>query len=226
MAAPTLLGDLTWTDLDGRAPVLIVPVGSVEQHGPHLPLDTDTRIAAAIAQQVASVRDDLVIAPPIAIGASGEHAGFPGTLSIGTDALTTVLIEVGRSADRFGGVVFVNGHGGNLSALTAAASLLRDEGRRALAWSPRIPGGDAHAGRSETSLLLAIDPSCVRLDSMVVGRTDPVVELIDELRDGGVRAVSDNGVLGDPTAASAAHGRELLDALVSDLGTAIDGAFP
>ena len=114
------LGESTWPEVADRGPsVLAVPLGSVEQHGPHLPLDTDTRIAVALVAALAAARPDVVAAPPLAYGASGEHAGFPGTLSIGTEALTTVLVELGRSADAFAGVVFVNGHGGNLEAVRA-----------------------------------------------------------------------------------------------------------
>ena len=130
--------------------MLAVPLGSLEQHGPHLPLDTDTRIAVALAEQLAARRDDVVIAPALPFGASGEHAGFPGTLSLGTAALTTALVELVRSADHFAGVVLVNGHGGNLDALRSATTTLTGEGRRVVAWAPRVPDGDAHAGRTET----------------------------------------------------------------------------
>jgi creatinine amidohydrolase len=203
-----------------------VPLGSVEQHGPHLPLDTDTRIAVALTQGLAGSRADVVVAPPVAYGASGEHAGFAGTLSIGTAALTTVLVELVRSADHFAGVVLINGHGGNLEALRAATATATDEGRRALAWAPSVPGGDAHAGRTETSLLLAVDPSVVRLDRARPGATEPLATLLPELRRGGTAAVSPNGVLGDPTGASADEGAELFDRLVSDLVAAVDRAFP
>ena len=219
------LGDLTWTDVRDTPRIVLIPVGSLEQHGPHLPLDTDTRIATAIAEHVCGLRENLVVGPAIAIGASGEHAGFEGTLSIGTDALTTVLVELARSADAFRGVVFVNGHGGNRDALLAARAILRLEGRTVVAWSPSIPGGDAHAGHSETSLLLAIDPDCVRIDAREAGSTAPLSELLDDLKAGGVKSVSANGILGDPTSANAEHGNELFLALIADLAFTIDKAF-
>src|SRR3954449_5713373 len=106
---------MAWTEV--ASPILLLPVGSCEQHGPHLPLHTDTVIATALACGVAERRSDCVVAPPITIGASGEHQGFAGTLSIGTDAMTNVLIELVRSADWAAGVVFVNGHGGNAAAM-------------------------------------------------------------------------------------------------------------
>lgn len=222
----TVLGDLVWTDLDGRRPVLVVPVGSTEQHGPHLPLDTDTRIATAIAARAIVGRDDVVLGPAITIGASGEHAGFPGTLSIGTDALTTVLVELARSADAFAGVVFVNGHGGNLDALHAAVTTSVSEGRNVHAWSPSTPGGDAHAGHTETSLLLAIDPTCVRTDALRTGNLAPMTELLDDLRDAGVRSVSPTGVLGDATTATVDDGTALLDRLVGELRARLEEWFP
>ena len=221
------LGTLTWPQLWDASPrpVLVVPVGSCEQHGPHLPLDTDTRIAVALAQALTTgapdAACDISVAPAIAIGASGEHAGFPGTLSIGTDVLRQVLIEVGRSADWSAGVVFVNGHGGNHESVRDAVATLEAEGRRALAWSPRIPGGDAHAGRSETSLLLAIAPDVVRLHDAVPGNTAPLASLIGALRADGVVGVSANGVLGDPTGANADEGTALLGTLAADFARAV-----
>ena len=206
--------------------VLAVPVGSLEQHGPHLPLDTDTRIARALAEALAARRDDVVVGPAIAYGASGEHAGFAGTLSLGTAALTTALIELGRSADAFAGVVLVNGHGGNHAALQAATALLGDEGRTVVAWSPSIPGGDAHAGRTETSLLLHLDPDAVRTDRAEPGDRRPLDEVMGELRAGGVARVSPNGVLGDPTGATAEEGGALMARLVDQLVAAVDAALP
>ena len=115
------------------APALIVPLGSTEQHGPHLPLDTDTRIATAVARTAAErLTGDWMIAPAVCYGASGEHEGFAGTVSIGTAALRLLLIEYGRSACRWAPrLVFVNGHGGNVQAVAEATALLRQEGRDA-----------------------------------------------------------------------------------------------
>jgi len=95
-----------------------------------------------------------------------------------------------------------------------------------LVWSATVPGGDAHAGRTETSLLLAIDPAAVRLDRAVAGRTEPLDALWPRLRAEGVRPVTSSGVLGDPTGASADEGRALLDALVNDLTSAVAARWP
>jgi mycofactocin system creatininase family protein len=203
--------------------VLLVPVGSVEQHGPHLPLDTDTRIAVAVTSGAAASREDVAVAPPIAFGSSGEHAGFAGTLSIGTDALCEVLVQLGRDATRdWDGLLFVNGHGGNASAVSAAVARLQAEGRRCSAFSVAVAAGDAHAGVTETSLLLHLDPAAVRLDRAEPGEPTPVSELMDRLRADGVRSVSSNGVLGDPRGATAVQGRRLFDELVAGCAAALD----
>ncbi|HNJ23242.1 MAG TPA: creatininase family protein, partial [Microthrixaceae bacterium] len=119
------LAELSWPDVPEPS-VLVVPLGSCEQHGPHLPLDTDTRIAEALAAALVDrLGDGMVLGPTVGVGASGEHESFPGTLSIGTVVLEGVLVELVRSAlpppgsDRprpFRGVVVVNGHGGNVEA--------------------------------------------------------------------------------------------------------------
>ena len=116
----TRLGDRTWPTVGGG--VLLVPLGSTEQHGPHLPLRTDTMIAEAVAlelgERLRATGTDATVAPALPYGASGEHEGFAGTLSIGTRALAQVLVELGRSAGLWcERVAFVNAHGGNVDAL-------------------------------------------------------------------------------------------------------------
>jgi creatinine amidohydrolase/Fe(II)-dependent formamide hydrolase-like protein len=162
------LGERTWTELDGSGPrTVLVPVGSLEQHGPHLPLDTDTRIAAAVARRAAAGDPALLLAPP------------------------------------------------------AAVTRLRAEGRD-VAWvGCVVPGGDAHAGATETSILLALDPDLVRVDALESGNTAPLPELLPLLVRAGVAAASPNGVLGDPRPASAAEGERLLGELVARLRGAL-----
>lgn len=204
--------------MDGGAWTLVVPVGSCEQHGPHLPLDTDTRVAAAVARRATDGMAAVLLAPPVAFGASGEHEGFPGTLSIGHAALRVLLVELGRSAGRWASrLLFVNGHGGNLPTVPEAVVALRAEGRDAAWFGCTVPAGDAHAGRTETSLLLALAPDVVRLDAAAPGNTAGLRELLPALTSSGVRAVSPNGVLGDPTGASMEEGVALLDGMVADL---------
>lgn len=220
----TELGERTWAAIDsGPAPLVLVPVGACEQHGPHLPLDTDTRLAQHLARRAASALDAAVVAPAIGIGASGEHAGFPGTLSIGSDALTAVLVELVRSAGWARGVVLVNGHGGNLDAVGRAVATLHGEGRAVLSWWPRVPGGDAHAGHTETSLLLHLDEAVVDRAAIAPGATAPIGEIIDRLRRDGVGALSPGGVLGDPTTATPEAGRRIVTDLVADLVRSVNG---
>lgn len=218
----TSLADATWPEIPEQ-PLLVVPLGSVEQHGPHLPLSTDTRTAETVAGAAMPRLGGALLAPVIPYGASGEHEGFPGTVSIGTEVLTTLLVEYGRSACRWAGrLLVVNGHGGNLEALRNAVPLLRSEGRD-VAWFPcGVPGGDAHAGRVETSLMLHVEPGVVREDRAEPGETAPLRELLPRMRAHGVRAVSPNGVLGDPAGASAAEGAELLAAMVQRLVVAVE----
>lgn len=212
----TDLGATTWTALRHGPPTLLVPLGSTEQHGPHLPLGTDTRIAAAVATAVAP-GVGAHVAPAIAYGSSGEHQGFPGTISIGTGALTAVLVEFGRSACEWARrLLFVNGHGGNVDALRAAVTVLRGEGRDVAWFGCATPGGDPHAGHAETSLLLHLSPDEVRLSDSGPGNTEPLEDLMPRLRRGGVASVSGSGVLGDPTGASAADGARILAAMVDD----------
>jgi mycofactocin system creatininase family protein len=226
--ASSELGSRRWPQLDAARPLVLVPVGSTEQHGPHLPLATDTMIAEAVAWAVCDrlVRGGaaVTVAPAVAYGASGEHEAFPGTVSIGHDALRLLLVEHARSSCRWaGGVVFVNGHGGNVETLVEVVDLLRNEGRR-VAWvTCATPDGDAHAGRTETSLLLHLAPEAVALDHAEPGATAPLADLLPRLRRDGVRAVSANGVLGDPAGASVAEGARVFDAVVDRVCAAIAG---
>ena len=199
-----------------------MPLGSLEQHGPHLPLDTDTRIAVAVAAGAAAGRDGVFVAPPVALGASGEHAGFPGTLSIGTAALCELLIELGRDASRdWESLLLVNAHGGNRDAVDAALARLCSEGRHTAAFHVNPAGGDAHAGRTETSLLLHLDPDAVCVARVEPGEAAPVSGLMGRLRSDGVRAVSPNGLLGDPTGATAEEGQRLLAELIAGCARAL-----
>jgi mycofactocin precursor peptide peptidase len=219
------LGGSTSSRLEGSPVGVIIPVGSTEQHGPHLPLDTDTRIASEVARNVtARLSGGLgdpqlqwVMAPAIAYGDSGEHQSFAGTISIGTDALSTLLVEYGRSATCWAQrLLFINGHGGNITALARAVGLLRSEGRDA-GWCPCVvAGADAHAGHAETSLLLHISPTDVLTDRWRPGNSAPLSDLLPSMQRGGVAAVSELGVLGDPTTATAAEGERMLAEMVDD----------
>ncbi|HJQ06614.1 MAG TPA: mycofactocin biosynthesis peptidyl-dipeptidase MftE [Nocardioides sp.] len=210
----------------GTEPVVLVPVGSTEQHGPHLPLDTDTAIAVAVATRAA---EDLVagghqvlVGPALSYGSSGEHQDFAGTSSIGASVLHDVLVELTRSMRTWARrVVFVNAHGGNTAALRGAVRQLLDEGHD-VAWVPcATEEVDLHAGRTETSLMLHLRPSDVRLDRAAAGNTGTLEQLLPWMIRGGIKAVSANGVLGDPAGASAAEGAGLLADMVADVVAAV-----
>jgi creatinine amidohydrolase len=216
------MADLAWPDVAERAAagaVLSVPLGSTEQHGPHLPLSTDTDIAVALCRRLASARPDVLIAPTVAYGSSGEHDGFAGTLSIGQAAVENLVLELGRSATKtFRHVLFVSAHGGNAEPVARAVDHLRSRSRDVVVFQPRWDG-DPHAGRHETALQLAIDPARVRMDRAVAGNTQSLATLMPRLRADGVRSVSASGVLGDPTHATAGFGHALFDELVAALVT-------
>ncbi len=220
-AAPTTvrLDEFTSPELArASSTTLLVPLGATEQHGPHLAIGTDSLIATRWAEATAARVPGVIVAPTLPYGSSGEHQSFPGTVSIGHEALRLVLIELARSARHdFSRIVFVSGHAGNAVTLQSAVTQLKDEGHDARFVVPVLPGSDAHAGRTETALIMHLDPSSVRNDAAEAGSTARLPDIIDALRAGGVSAVSPNGVLGDPTDATAAEGATLFDRLVDGL---------
>ncbi|MEV6772005.1 mycofactocin biosynthesis peptidyl-dipeptidase MftE [Nocardia sp. NPDC051030] len=225
----TELAALTWTQVrtvTDRRTVLAVPVGATEQHGPHLPLSTDTDLAVALCERLAAARAQVLVAPAIAYGSSGEHEGFPGTLSIGQHATELLLVELARSATgTFEHILFVSAHGGNAGPVHRAVRTLRSEDRDVHVFTPHW-SGDPHAGRPETAMQLALHPQTVRLERAVAGTVRPLSDLMPALRSGGVRAVSESGVLGDPTGATAAEGAALLDDLTAALIGEVDQWCP
>ena len=212
-----MLAGATWPEAEG-AGLVLVPVGSLEQHGPHLPLDTDTVIAEAVTRGVAERMTGAWVAPSLSYGASGEHQAFAGTTSIGTEVLHQVVVELVRSLQTWATrVVFVNAHGGNVHALSRAIDQLVVEGHD-VAWVPcAIEEHDLHAGFTETSLMLHLRPEAVRLDRAEAGCTAPLAEIFESMVAGGVGAVSPNGVLGDPAGATAAEGSRLVSGLIDDV---------
>ncbi len=216
---------LTTSDVEGTRPIVVVPVGSWEQHGPHLPFDTDTQIACAVVNKSLPTHDSqlVIIAPPVTISASDEHIGFAGTLSTGTEAFAASAIGIAKSATWARGVLFVNGHGGNADAFRIITQDLTRNNVRHAIWSP--PYGetdDMHAGTTETSVMMHIAPHAVRDSQRVVGNTRDARELMEDMRRGGVRSVAPNGVLGDATRATAERGQEIFAQYCSSLRAMFD----
>ena len=225
---------LTSFDITSGTRILILPLGAWEQHGPHLPLNTDSLIIEAVVahalEKIDSLSDEFLVAPTLAITASDEHDGFAGGLSCGTDALVASVVRIARAARWARGVCIVNGHGGNADALARIASALDYENIAAHIWSlPSYSGGDMHAGRTETSLLLHLHPEFVREESIEQGKVAITQQDFEVMRSHGIQAISPNGVLGDPRSASSAHGVEVLNVYTESLVASLHhclGAWP
>ncbi|MBB5953600.1 creatinine amidohydrolase [Saccharothrix tamanrassetensis] len=207
------------------ADVAVLPIGSLEQHGPYLPLVTDTVIACAIAREIAAAYP-VQLLPPITISCSHEHAAWPGTVSISARTLYAVVTDVAESLRRSGvtRLVLVNAHGGNYvlaNVVQESAGLALFPGRadwhaaRAAAGLETSSGSDMHAGELETSVLLHVDPELV----------GPGYETGDHLADDrrhllttGLARYSESGVVGRPSLASARKGEDLLRSLTGSFG--------
>ncbi len=210
----------TFSDIRPGHRILLIVLGSWEQHGPHLPFDTDSIIIDAVVSQAFSEvnQDRFLVAPTIPITASDEHDGFPGGLSTGTQALADYVVAMCRSASWALEVCIVNGHGGNTDALSRIDSALEHEKIAHSIWSlPSYQGGDMHAGHTETSLMMHIAPTTVRHELIQSGNTGSADTLIPAMRESGIISISSNGILGDPTTASAQHGAKVLKLYVKSL---------
>jgi creatinine amidohydrolase len=224
-------GELTSTQiarlgLDRR--VGLVPVGAVEQHGPHLPTDTDTRVAQAICDAAAARCDATIVLPAIAIGCSlGHGTTFPGTLSLFPDELSGLLIRYAEWSAVSGlrRLIFVNAHMGNAASLSAATDRLRflrpDLKSTWIDWwrvsdqvaaEVAVDGEDIHANRAETSIVLHLWPDIVNHDAM--STADDADRTIDLTFRYTAEALSRNGVTGRPSEATAALGETLFTAIV------------
>ncbi|MEV8592794.1 creatininase family protein [Streptomyces sp. NPDC052012] len=209
--------------------VAVLPVGSFEQHGPYLPLATDTLVACAIAREIADAYP-VHLLPPVTISCSHEHAAWPGTVSISSVTLHAVIRDIADSLRRSGvdALVLVNGHGGNyVLGNVVQESSARGE-RMALFPAPedweeaRVRAGvasslltDMHAGEIETSVLLHTHPELLR----------PGYETSDFIADDrrrlltlGMSAYTDSGVIGRPSLGSAEKGKALLASLADSFG--------
>lgn len=228
-----LLEEMTWTEvedaLDDDLRTAVVAVGSVEQHGPHLPLLMDTLAGDAVAERVARELGDAVAAPTIRPGCSAHHMAFPGTITVSPETLMDTIRAYVRSLDEHGfeDVVLVPTHGGNFGPVNAVApdvarevdatviSLadlnlmmeLMNEGLREGGVDYQEPV--IHAGAAETAIVLAVAEGLVRTDEMEMGREGEIS--VGRLLNEGFDAVTENGVLGDPREGTADAGEAILD---------------
>ena len=217
-----------------RCPVVVLPVGSCEQHGPHLPVDTDTFDAERASIEAAEqISPPPLVLPSVPYGVSEHHMSFGGTITLKPETLLNVVVDVVESVVRQGAkaVVIVNGHGGNSAVLAIAAQKIRhnlgvacliedcgavaEDARKKLFPQPY----DVHAGEFETSVVLATRPDAVRNDAIPAAcdvrrpfNAPPEVTVGFRMED-----MTRTGVLGDATKADAERGRQFWQAEVEGL---------
>jgi creatinine amidohydrolase/Fe(II)-dependent formamide hydrolase-like protein len=235
------LGELTWQEAKERfqaVDVALLPVGSIEQHGPHLPLDTDAFDAAYLAAQVASrcSQPQPVVLPLIPYGVSYHHEDFKGTIAISPETLAKIVQDVGLSAARNGvkKLFIINGHGGNLPALHFAAQLINrdahiftcvDSGETSDTdiYSIAETPNDVHAGEIETSTSLAVRPELVRMRKARKFVPKFSTHYLDFTSKRSITwyartaKISTSGVLGDPTKASREKGERMWSVMINNL---------
>jgi creatinine amidohydrolase/Fe(II)-dependent formamide hydrolase-like protein len=241
-----LWGELTWRQARTRIKkmdVALLPVGAIEQHGPHLPLDTDAFDADYLARRVAEACSDPkpLVLPPISYGVSYHHADFTGTVSISNDTLAKMIYEIGMSVSRNGirKLVMINGHGGNSPALNYAAQMINrdarifvcvDTGETSDVDIDKIveTPNDVHAGEIETSTGLAVRPQLVQMDQAKKHIPKFSSRYLDFSSKRGVlwyaytRKISPSGVMGDPTKASAAKGERIWEMMIAHLVSLVE----
>ncbi|WP_121741120.1 creatininase family protein [Natronorubrum halophilum] len=224
----------SWTAVEDSAPTTaLLPVGSTEQHGPHAPVGTDTIVARAIAAAAdRTLPTETVVLPPLPVGVAPYHGPFPGTLSVSPETLRSYARDVvtsleGTSVET---VVFVNGHGGNGETLGHLARSLTNSSSNDLAvylweWMRAVDDHVGHAGELETSVLLHVCPDDV--GEPVAGDATAW----DSTVDGGVvhhftDGFSENGAVGDATAASAEQGEDVFETAVDALASFVTRVDP
>jgi creatinine amidohydrolase len=250
---PHRYAELTWPEVAERAsedPVCVIPVATLEDHGYHLPIDTDVVIAETLAERaVLARRERALLLPTVTHGYTPHHMDFPGPITIDWKTFVEHLLDIGRSLVRHGfrRILFVNGHGSNVPLVEMAARLLMVEHPGTVAgafWylssresaellartrESEHPGGMAHACELETSLYLAIRPERVQMEKAVreIPEWDSEHVWMD-WNDGPLAirerwsAWSRSGVVGDATVASAEKGRLWLEQAVKEVGEYVD----
>ena len=229
-----------------RDPVVILPVGSIEQHGKHVPVGCDAIASEVVALRAAEVlnRDPLVLVlPPLWYGYSPHHMGFSGTVTLRSETFISVLCEICRSLLEQGArrVLLLNGHGGNIGSVDVAVCRIGEDWRapervaavtywhlvahRTAEFRESAEGGTGHAGEFETSLMLAVNEHLVRMERAVTHYPKMLSSALTTDLFGfskvklynDFRDLSPTGTLGDPSLASKAKGEKILAACVEEL---------
>lgn len=242
----TRLHDLTWEDAERLArpgTVVLIPTGSTEQHGRHLPVEVDSRLVSEVATkaaELAGAQIDVVLAPLVAYGASSHHIEFAGTMSLSLPTYINVLAELAESliVNHFSNVLFLNGHGGNTDPIHIAVRMTRDKYPDAVVagadyWAiareeinrlrKSPPGGVAHGCEFEAAMMMHLRPDSVRRDKIIKHIPDWATDhMVLDLTRGGAVAwghhmvdVTATGVMGDPTLATPEHGQEFFAAVAA-----------
>ena len=240
------LDRLSWPEvkagIESGRDTVVLAFGAFEQHGPHLPLETDVLLGDHLAWAVAD-RLNAFVAPTVRIGCSHHHLGFPGTLSLSDDTFGGVVGDIVRSLARGGyrRAILLASHGGNFAPLAKAMEKLGPvdglEVRALTDPAPlfgaaqiglrefRVPLGEGgiHSGEWETSMLMAIHPELVHLERAEAGYTGDPDEAFRKIFTAGTDSLSKNGVVGDPRRASVEHGKQYWDAVIQATLAAIGG---
>ncbi len=233
------LHDLTWEDAQRLArpgTVAVIPTGSTEQHGKHLPVEVDSRLVSEVtakAAELAGAQIDVVVAPVVYYGASHHHIEFAGTMSVSLPTYIQVLNDLAESliVNHFSHILFLNGHGGNTDPIHVAVRMVRDkypdvviagadywalakDEINRLRESP--PGGIGHGCEFEAAMMMHLRPQVVRREQIIrhvpEWNTEHIV--LDLTLGRGVAwghhmvDITTTGVVGDPTLATPAHGEE------------------
>jgi creatinine amidohydrolase len=230
----------TWVEVQqrlARPTIAIIATGALEQHGPHLPLATDTIMADGLARRLAAQLDALLL-PPIAFGDAWNNGGFPGTLSLGPATIRAIVVDIGRGLRAAGvrGLIVVNGHFGNRDPIALAARDLQDVAfpvllldypelerlaKQICASSPAAPSF-YHADEVETSIMLALQPDLVHMDRAAAEYPEfPPTYGAEPIM---LHTFCRSGVFGDPTQATAEKGERLLAGL-ADASMRLASAF-
>ena len=233
------LDRMTWVEvkaeINGGRDTVIVPLGSTEQHGRHMPLGTDAVLGDEIGWGLAG-QLEAFLAPTVRFGCSEHHLFFPGTISLSQETFQRVVIDVVKSLSRHGfrRIVLLPTHGGNFQPLADAFAQLEPvENVKVLAFTDleglvktafessstfgvNAAQSGAHSGEWETSLMLALRPAQVKMDQAVEGFVGELSEIMSRAFDG-IQNLDENGVLGDPRPARAAAGNKYLEDIVDFL---------